>query len=570
MQLSFYNRELLNTLLEISGKTIGRTVIMAKTRVFKNGKIYTVNKKQPWAEAVVTEDTKIVYVGDGKGAMAYAKDGAEVEDLGGRLMIPGIIDGHLHAVMSIVIRGLIRISPTADFAEMKKTIKDFIDAHPELKAYMGMGWNDAYFGETGPNKADLDEICSDKPIAVFSASGHCGWCNSKALELAGVNKDTPDPDREAGHLYYRDSEGNPTGYVKESMATNKILAAGDYIEESLLDKSTEEFLAECSELGLTSLVDCGNYDFGEFLMRDELVDIVGDIRCPVRLDCCGVIGNKQNIEFALQESKKLKKKYTTDRIRCTFLKILNDGTLENFSAAIPNAYPGADVVKPTMGVDELFHWGEEAAKAGLDLNVHAIGSLTVHDLLEAAGKLRAAGYNDMRIVCSHSAYVFPEDLDKFGKYNVVGNSTGRWFAAIADEKLIKMIDELTQAKAYPMKSIKNGGGKLSLSSDYPTDLTTFKPMPNVECAFTRQPEGKKDAYISQPDERLTIEDIIEAYTINNAYVMRMEDKIGSIEVGKYADMVVLEENLFEIDPYTIHDVKVHETIMDGITRFKRD
>ena len=539
-------------------------------RIFTNGKIYTVNKKQPWAEAVVVKDNKIAYVGDNKDAMAYAKDGAEVEDLGGKFMMPGIIDGHLHAIMSIVVRGLIRISPEDGLAEMKTKIKEFIDAHPDIDAYLGMGWTDSYFGETGPNKADLDEICSDKPVAIFSSSGHCGWCNSKALEVAGVDKNTPDPDRAAGHLYYRDAEGNPTGYIKESLTTNKILGAANYIADSLLDISTEEFVAECSELGLTSLVDCGNYDFAEFLMSDDLIDVVEAKECPVRLDCCGVIGNKQNIEFAFGEAKKLNKKYRTDRIRCTFLKIINDGTLENFSAAMPNAYPGADAIKPMMDADKLFEWGEKAAKAGLDLNVHAIGSLTVHELLEAAGRLRAAGYKDMRIICSHSSYVFPEDIEKFAKYDVIANSTGRWFAAIPDEKTIKLIDEITQAIAYPLKSIKKAGGRLSLSSDYPTDLTTFHPMPNIECAFTRQPEGQKDAYISQPDERLSIDEIIEAYTLGNAYEMRMEDKIGSIEVGKYADMVVLDRNLFEVDPYTIHDAKVVETVMDGITRFRRN
>ena len=156
---------------------------MTKTRIFTNGKIYTVNEKQPWAQAVVVEDKRIAYVGDNEGAMAYAKDGAEVEDLGGRLMTPGFIDGHIHAFMAIVFKGLIRIAPTDELADMQKKVRDYIDAHPELDAYMGMGWPDAYFGEGGPNKADLDVICADKPIAILSSSGHVGWCNSKALEI---------------------------------------------------------------------------------------------------------------------------------------------------------------------------------------------------------------------------------------------------------------------------------------------------------------------------------------------------------------------------------------------------
>ena len=540
---------------------------MSKTRVLLNGKIYTVNKEQPWAEAVVIEDDKIAYVGDNEGAKAYIKDGVEPEDLGGKLMTPGLIDGHIHAVMSVVFGTVIRLSPDQDLGAMKATIKEYVEAHPEYPTYMGMGWADEYFGEIGPNKADLDEICSDKPMVILSASGHCGWCNSKALEVAGVTADTPDPDASAGHLYVRDEKGNLTGYFKESLCMNKILGGAEYIVADALEKSAVEFANKCSYLGLTSLVDCGNYDFGEHLMNDRLSEVLNSKDCPVRLNACGVIGNNGNIEYAFEESVKLHKKYNSDCFSCTFLKILNDGTLENLSAAMPGAYPDGTTVQPTMSVDELVYWGEKAAQEGLDLNVHAIGTLTVHGLLEAAGKLREKGYNDMRITCSHSAYVFPEDIELFKKYNVLANSTARWFSALPPETT-EMVNNITQAMSYPVKSINNTGAKISLSSDYPTDATTFLPMPNFEVAITRQLMGEKDGHVFEPEERLTLEEVIEAYTINNAYEMRMEDKIGTIEVGKYADLVVFDQNLFEIDTYTIHDVKIAETIKDGITRYK--
>ena len=129
--------------------------------------------------------------------------------------------------------------------------------------------------------------------------------------------------------------------------------------------------------------------------------------------------------------------------------------------------------------------------------------------------------------------------------------------------------DISQANPYPLGRIKETGAVISLSSDYPTDLYTFQPMPNIEVALTRQSVGKKDAFINEPQDRLKLEDVIEAYTLSNAYQMRMEDKLGSIEVGKLADMIVLDNNLFDTDVYKIHDVKVVETIMDGVTRFKK-
>lgn len=542
---------------------------MSKTRVLYNGKIYTVNKNQPWADAVVIEDNKIIYVGDNEGAKKYIKDDTLVEDLNGKLMTPGLIDGHLHALMAVLVRCVINLDPSMDVNAIKNTTKDYITKHPNLPAYLGMGWSDSMFGEIGPNKEVLDEVIKDKPILLFSASGHCAWANSKALELAGIDKNFKDPDKETGHFFMRDNDNNPTGYVKETICLNIVLKGAQYTPYEMLEDEAIRLGKYCASMGLTSLVDCGNYDFFENIVNDDLMAEFENIDCPVRLDMCGLIGNSSNIESAFKESDKLHKRYMGDMFRCTFLKIINDGTIENFSAAIPNAYPGADVVKPTFNAEQLAYWGEKAAKAGLDFNVHAIGSVTVHELLTAAGILRRKGYKDLRIICSHSAYVYPDDLGLFAEHNVVANSTGCWFAAM-DEENEKIVEELSLAKAYPMKSIKCFGAKLSLSSDYPTDTTAFIPLPNIEVALTRQMLGDRDGFIHDKKERLTLDEIIEAYTINNAYEMRMEDKIGSIEVGKYADLVVFNENLFEIDPYTIHDVKVYETIMNGVTRFKLD
>lgn len=536
-------------------------------RALINGKIFTVNKKHPWASAVVSDGKKIIYVGDDNGAKKYIDKDTKVEDLGGKLMTPGLIDGHLHALMATLIEVVILIPHSGDIKEIQSIIKNYMAKNPDLPAYLGMGWEDAMCGEVGPNKKDLDAICPDKPIMLLSASGHCGWANSKALEMANITRDTPDPDPKGGHLFYRDKDGNPTGYIKETICTNMILSKAEYVPLKLLGEAAVTLGKKCASYGFTSLVDCGNYDFFEFIMNDDLQAEIDHPDCPVRIDACGLIGNSANIETAFNDSVRLSKKYTSDNFKITFLKILNDGTLENFSAACPNPYPGAPAIQPTFNTEQLVYWGEKCAKAGLDLNVHAIGSITVHQLLEAAGILRSKGYKDMRIVCSHSAYVFPEDIPLFSKYNVVANSTGSWFSAIPAEQS-DMVHDITQAKSYPMKSIKNAGGRLSLSSDYPTDVNAFYPMPNIEVALTRQPIGDKKATICEPEERLTLEEIIEAYTLNNAYEMRLEDKIGSIEVGKYADFTIFDQNLFEIDPYTIHDVKIYETIMDGITRYK--
>lgn len=551
-----------------------------KTRVLVNGKIYTVNKKQPWAEAVVIKDNKIAYVGDNAGARKFAPAG-EIEDLGGKFMMPGLIDGHVHPVLAVVLKSMIRFTPQNSVDDIKRIIKEYMAKYPDLPAYCGMGWMDALFGVEGPKKEFLDELCPDKPMILLSGSGHVAWCNSKAFEIAKVDKNTPDPDKESGIYYYRDKDGNPTGYIKESGCINHILNSAQYINEDFLNKDAKEFMERCAKLGFTGMVDCGSYDFCVYLMHDNLKEALDAPEAVFRMTASGYLTNKINVQTSFDEIKLLNSKYQSDRFRCYAMKVLNDGTLENFSAAMPNYPEGMPPVRPVMSADDLEKWGIELAKAGLDLNVHAVGSLTVHAVLEAAGRLRAKGYKDIRIECSHTGYVFTEDLPLFKKYNVVANFTPKWVSAMTammaeQNKTTSELDEIkkwesdiSQAHAYPIGSIQRTGARVSFSSDYPQDVHTFEPMEILEVALTRQTVGDRNSYINEPEDRIQLPEAIEAYTINNAYLMHMEDKIGSIEAGKYADMIVLDHNLFETDPYEIHNVNVVETIMDGVTRFKK-
>ena len=167
-----------------------------RIRVLINGKIFTSNDKQPWAEAVVIKGNKIAYVGSNEEALKQA-EGAEAEDLGGKLVTPGIIDGHLHFFGANMFEGLLALNGMS-VDEMFAAIAKYIRENPDKPAYTGMGWNDIAFGEEGPHKKDLDAICADKPVALLSASLHTVWCNSKALEIAGLTRDTPDIDPEGG------------------------------------------------------------------------------------------------------------------------------------------------------------------------------------------------------------------------------------------------------------------------------------------------------------------------------------------------------------------------------------
>ena len=535
------------------------------TRILTNGRFFTSNDKQPWAEAVVMKDNKFAYVGSNEEALKWA-EGAKVEDLGGKLVTPGIIDGHLHFFGANMFEGLLILNGMS-VDEMIAAITKFIKENPDKPAYTGMGWNDTAFGEEGPHKKDLDAICADKPVALLSASLHTVWCNSKALEAAGITKDTPDIDPAGGVIYQRDADGELTGFAKELASMDAVMGAAKYFDDEVTIKAFVNFFAKCASYGITSIVDCGAISFMTHLMNDEVNALFDKDETPVRLNFCGYAGFTGLYEKAFNDAVELSKRFTNDRFFCTFHKLFNDGTLENVSAAIPNPYPNGSVVKPIMTLEVLTEKFEACAKAGIDVNIHAIGPDAIHDVLVAAGTVRGKGYKDIRIICSHTGYVYPKDLELFGKNDVFSNTTGCWIAAMTEEEEA-FAAELTNAKAYPVKSVLDSGTRVGFGSDFPTDPTTFPVMPNMETLVTRCHVGDESTFVHDAAECISVADVIKGYTINNAYQMRKEDVLGSIEVGKYADLTVFEKDLFEIDPREIHDVKIAETIKDGITTFE--
>ena len=538
-----------------------------KTRLLLNGKFYTVDEKKPWVEAVVLEGNKIAFVGSNEEAKKFvgSKD-AEIEDLGGKLVTPGLIDGHLHVFAATMFDGLLRLDGMSP-EEMIQAIANDVKAHPDRSSYTGMGWFDTAFGGDGPNKKELDAICSDKPMAYLSASMHTVWCNSKALEVAGISRDTPDIDPLGGVIYVRDENGEPTGYCKEIASMDKVMGAAKYFDDDAMARSLEEFKINCSKNGITSLVDCGAISFMKYILNDNLCAKTDKDECPVRINFCGFAGVAGLYDMAFNDAVTYSKKYNNDRFFCTFGKLFNDGTVETFSAAIPHPYPNGNVIAPIMTTEILTKKFEEFAKAGVDVNIHAIGPDAIHNLLLAAGNVRAKGYKDLRIICSHSSYVYPEDIKLFGKNDVFSNTTGCWIASMSKEDE-ELVAQLTEAKAYPVKSIMDSGTKVGFGSDFPTDPTTFPVMPNMETLVTRSHCGDKNAFVHDKAECISVADVIKGYTLNNAYQMRREKVLGSIEVGKYADLTIFNENLFEIDPHEIHNVTISETIKDGITTYK--
>ena len=542
-------------------------------KAFINGKIYTVNENRDWAEAVVIDGNRIVYVGDDAGANAFidGKD-AEVVDLDGKLMLPGLIDGHCHPIMGAFFKSGFVLNGIFTLEEIYAEIRRYIEANPDKKCYLGIGFEETVFIEKDilPDKSMLDNICSDKPIIVFGTSGHVSWCNSCALAAAEITAETPDPF--PGRSYFaRDEEGNPTGYVVENMATAVVMDKVEVVEQEVVDRSLQEISEQYASNGITSICDMGGIGGMVNYMKGGLIDFVNRGALKQRFNGCGVMVNSlREVDKGIATTQELRSKADSDLCRFSFVKLFQDGTLEDLTGAISVPYLITGTAPDTFFTDEeITEAGLRIAKAGFDINCHCIGDNASHGLVVMTKALRDAGYEDTRVTNSHSTFIYKGDVPKFGELGILANTTFVWHAEfdITEGILSKELPP-----QYEMKSVLKGGGKIGAGSDYPVDEFGMEPVKGFQMGCTRN-MYRDNIYpgtceLTPPSEKLSMDDVITAYTMSNAYQMRMEDKIGSIEVGKYADLVIMDRNVFEIPLDEVYKTQVCETIMNGETTYK--
>lgn len=540
---------------------------MAASKLFTGGTIYTVDAERSRAEAVCIEGNKITYVGDLQGAQAFCDEHTERVDLQGKMLLPGFIDGHCHPLLAAHYLCGVYLEIDYSVQDCLDAIRAYVEENPDEESYLGIGYAEWIFDEKGPKKELLDEICADKPMLIFGSSGHEAWVNTKTLELAGITKDTPDP-IPGFHYFHRDENGEPTGHLLEMgpqiMITDKI----QFFKPETIRKVLEVNSAGYASMGVTTTCDMGMPEFGQDVYFHTVPEMIEEGTYMQRFFGCGrMVADKGEIELVMDRLLRQKEEYDSDFFNIHFLKIINDGTLETRSAALSEPYTeDGSTVAPLLTKEEIAELGVRAAKAGLDINVHAIGDEAISGTLAMAKAVREAGYTDTRITNSHCDLVKDDELALFGKYDVVANTTCVWHYGNPDMEAV--IGD-RQNHTFRMKSIIIGGGRMGQGSDFPVDEYGREPLKGIEMGCSRQLFDYPELPVLEPyEEKLSVDDGIASYTINNAYQMHMDDKLGSIEEGKLADLVILEKDLFEVPVSEIHKVKVCETILDGKTIYK--
>lgn len=540
--------------------------------VFRNGRVYTVAGPEQWAQAVAVKGNSIAYVGDDAGAMALAGSGTRVIDLGGKLLMPGFVEGHTHPFLgSFLTSGVDLQVPTKDDA--LAAIAQYAKDNP-TGPVRGFGWRVDMFGPEGPTRQDLDRVLPDRPGFFFAIDGHSLWANSKALEAAGVNRDTPDPIPEFSY-YARDVNGEPTGYVLEVNAVLGLVNAVEPISPETMGTLVEGWLPKASAAGITSVFDAGVPPIGDD--QAAILRLYTDVErrglLPFRVVASYSVRTTP-IEGTVEKFRAVRDEVSSELVSVNVVKIIGDGTQGGYTAWLIEPYadkPDSTGASP-FSEEQWHRLVGDVDAAGFDVHIHACGERTARVGLDAIERAMAANPpRDRRHAVAHLVYVEDSDAPRFAELGVTAQFSANWMSADPDtiQNMGARYGSPRKELLYRVQDVLRSGGRVSLGTDWPAAgyFSTYKPLDSIQIGVTRELVGDPAATVLEPaDQKLSVEEAVHANTLGAAYQIRLDDKVGSLEVGKLADMIVLDRNIFEIDPHEIHATNISMTMMNGQVR----
>ena len=538
---------------------------IAADLVLKNGKFYTVDIARPWADAVAIENGRLVYVGDADGVSEFIDADTAVHDLVGRFVLPGLIDSHTHPGLVARSVDYVDLPWTPETKqEMFDVLVAYAEANPEKEFIVGGRWPTAFFGEEGPNRQELDAVIADRPVILKDTSGHAQWLNTRALEVLGIDRDTPDPIPGLSYLY-RDADGEPTGWIKERAIDKQLAAAGI---GGIRADSLAGFLDYLAALGVTVMFDAGNGDEGykaaAILEREN--------RMPLRYEGSYRIETEDQLSGAVAELKRLRETYGGELLRFNTIKIMFDGVSEIRTSAVLEPFLGEEKYRGKTLVDSsrLRDFILELHEEAIDLHLHTVGDSAVRTALDAveAARAKLGGAPDVRITLCHLEVIDDSDFDRFSELDIFSNFSPQWHGGHIQGAQLTLgqerYDQMFRAQPLIDRNVTvTFSSDITNAGKWKTDRAS--PFFGMQVGHTRvEPEFGPGAKIRPPEnERLSVADMIRGYTLNGAAQLGMESELGSIEVGKIADLVVLDRNLFEVLPDQIKSIRPTAVLMEG-------
>jgi predicted amidohydrolase YtcJ len=543
------------------------TSVSSADTVLLHAKIYTVNEQQPWAEALAIRGGMILAVGREADIAKYRGPNTKVIDAKQHLVLPGFTDCHIHFLDGSLSLLQVNLDRARTVGDIQQQVKAYASAHPGLPWVLGRGWQYTVFGGSGlPNKSILDEVIPDRPVYLESFDGHTWWANSKALKLAGITRESQDP---PGGQFVRDPvSGEPTGTVKEDAADAVVRRAVPQPSDEQNLEALRRGMHEANAVGLVGAISPGgvSVEGGDF----TALDLYNELRHQGQLTLRLYIASRLEPPLASQEQiEKIigaRRRYHDEWIAAGAAKFFLDGVIESHTAAMLAPYSN----DPERSGNLL--WEPEKYKQavaeldrrGIQIYTHAIGDKAVRLALDAYEEAHTKNRTrDARPRIEHIENISAPDIPRFGSVGVIASFQP--LHAYPDDDLLKVwapsIGAERAQRGWPWRSIEKTGGVLAFGSDWP--IVTLNPWPGIQNALTRQTTEGEPPGGWLPAERISLADAIRAYTLGAAFAARREQTTGSLEPGKFADLIVLAQDLFMIEPTVIGKTEVLLTMVGG-------
>ena len=554
----------------------------AQDTLFTGGRIWTGDPANPRPEAVLVRGDRLLSVGSLAEAEERLESGARRLDLDGGTLLPGFIESHSHPAVAGLLGSRLSVIGTSTVAEVQAALGEYAAAHPDEPVLFGSGFPSALntatnaAGVIGPWRGDLDEIVPDRPVFLLALDAHSAWLNSRALEVAGITKDTPDP-IPGVHFYQRDAAGEPTGWAVEGEAFWPLLAVFGIGSEDDFVAAYATMLPALSSFGITTVFEAG---IPGGLTRNALAALARlerEGRLPLRVESSAYVNGPREATAEFVESVLgMQREFASPLIGLETVKIGNDGTFEGLTAALDEPYAaGGGRGATLLSEAELARLLELLREADLDAHIHAIGDRTLREALNAVAAAReAVPESDSRVTVAHAMLVAPDDLARLKPLEVAVQTTPHWAHDLHGSfgLYTELMGPERAAAAMRLRDLQSAAASLAFGADFPATGMAFPetaPLFGIEIGMTRRAPGAESGEpLPTADQRLTLEEMLRGYTAGSARQVRLEDEAGVLAPGRLADLVVLGGDLFETPPHRIHAVPVALTMVGGRVVFE--
>jgi predicted amidohydrolase YtcJ len=529
--------------------------------VLTGGAVYTMDARRSWAQAVAIRGGRIVYVGSDAGARPWVGAATRVVPLGGRMVLPGFQDAHVHPVSGGIELGQCDLNNLSTREAIVEKVRACAGTQAGRPWVVGGGWALPAFPGGAPTRELLDSLVPDRPAYLSAADGHSAWVNSEALRRAGITAATPDP---AGGRIERDATGEPTGTLRES-ANDLVARLLPAITAAERLAGLQRALALFAGFGITAVQEANASRAALEAYREAERGGTLTLRVAVALSTDAERGPEQVAGLV-----KLRDEFTSARVRPTAAKIFADGVIEARTAAMLDPYldrPGQRG-EPNLPPDRLNAIVARLVENGFAVHIHAIGDGAVRfglDALEAAGARAGA---EGRHQLAHIEVIDRKDVPRFRTLGVIANFQPLWAQAdtyITDLTVPALGPERTR-RLYPIADVAAAGGLIAFGSDW--SVSSPNPLEGIQVAITRQAPREPRTPPLLPEQAVDLPTALAAYTIGAAQANGLAQDTGSLEAGKAADLIVLSPNLFTLPPDQIASARVLLTLVEGRPVFR--